>query len=240
MLASTLPPMLRATRLLQLIDVLRRHRFPVSGTVLARETGVSLRTLYRDIATLQAQGARIEGEAGVGYVLRPGFMLPPLMFSEDEIEALVLGSRWVASRADPRLGEAARQALARIAAVLPEDLRHGLESNALLVGPASTPGSADEPHLALLRQAIRTERKLVLSYRDLQDLRTTRTVWPFALGFFDGARVLAAWCELRQGFRHFRADRIDALTVSDIRYPARRQGLLKQWRAEKGIADPGS
>src|SRR5262245_23635780 len=106
--------MSRAQRLLDLIQVLRRHRFPVRGAALARELGVSLRTLYRDIEALKAQGARIDGEAGVGYVLRPGFMLPPLMFSEDEIEALVLGSRWVASRADAPLGKAARNALAKI------------------------------------------------------------------------------------------------------------------------------
>ena len=114
---------MRAQRLLDLIQVLRRHRQPVTGAALADELGVSLRTLYRDIATLQAQGATIDGEPGIGYVLRPGFMLPPLMFSEDEIAALVLGSRWVADRADTPLGMAASNALAKIAAVLPPDLR---------------------------------------------------------------------------------------------------------------------
>src|SRR5271154_3739248 len=100
--------MSRSDRLLELVQALRRRRRPVSGRTLADELGVSLRTLYRDVATLQAQGADIAGEAGVGYVLQPGFLLPPLMFSEDEIEALVLGSRWVADRADNRLGAAAR------------------------------------------------------------------------------------------------------------------------------------
>ncbi len=156
--------MSRSERLLGLIQVLRRHRRPVSGRALAAETGISLRTLYRDIATLQAQGADIEGEPGLGYVLRPGFMLPPLMFSEDEIEALVLGSRWVARRADDRLGDAARNALAKIAAVLPDDLRQGLDANALLVGPgqAVAGGSID---LAAVRRAIRGERKLAIAYR---------------------------------------------------------------------------
>ena len=107
--------MSRAERLLELIQTLRRFRHPVSGAALAEELGVSLRTLYRDIQSLKAQGARIEGEPGLGYILRPGFMLPPLMFSEDEIEALVLGSRWVADRGDTRLGEAARNALTKIA-----------------------------------------------------------------------------------------------------------------------------
>src|SRR6516225_364885 len=105
--------MSRAERLLDLIQILRRHRRPVAGKLLAEELGISLRTLYRDIASLQAQGAGIEGEAGIGYVLKPGFMLPPLMFSEEEIEALVLGSRWVAERGDQRLAAAAKNALAR-------------------------------------------------------------------------------------------------------------------------------
>src|SRR5690554_2465098 len=118
--------MSRAERLLDLIQILRRHRQPVAGGALAKELGVSLRTLYRDIGTLQAQGAHIEGEPGLGYILKPGFMLPPLMFSEDEIEALVLGSRWVAGHGDTRLAEAGRNALAKIAAVLPRDLREAL------------------------------------------------------------------------------------------------------------------
>lgn len=125
--------MSRAERLLDLIQLLRRYRYPVSGAALAAELGISVRTVYRDIATLQAQGAEIAGEAGVGYVLRPGFLLPPLMFSEEEIEALVLGSRWVAERADNRLGAAARNALVKIGAVLPSDLRDTLNASALMV-----------------------------------------------------------------------------------------------------------
>lgn len=114
--------MSRAQRLLDLIQILRRHRRPVAGAALASELGVSLRTLYRNVASLQAQGADIAGEAGLGYVLRPGFTLPPLMFNVEEIEALALGSRWVAARADSPLAGAARNALAKIAAVLPADL----------------------------------------------------------------------------------------------------------------------
>src|SRR5690349_23533862 len=130
--------MSRAQRLLDLIQVLRRHRHPVSGALLAEATGVSLRTLYRDIDTLKAEGCHIDGEAGIGYVLRPGFMLPPLMFTEEEIEALVLGCRWVSERADTPLGDAAHNAIAKIAAVLPEDLRESLEASNLLIGPAET------------------------------------------------------------------------------------------------------
>src|SRR6266700_1831884 len=129
--------MSRAERLLDLIQILRRHRQPVSGQALADELDISLRTLYRDIASLLGQGAGIEGEAGVGYILTP------LMFSEEEIEALVLGSRWVAKRGDARLGAAAQNALAKIAAVLPADLRDQLEASALLVGPGAAIAAGD-------------------------------------------------------------------------------------------------
>src|SRR3954447_6282126 len=125
--------MSRAQRLLDLIQLLRGYRRPVSGAVLAEVLGISLRTLYRDIDTLNAQGARIDGEPGVGYVLRPGFMLPPLMFSQEELEALVLGSRWVGERTDTALKHAANNALAKIAAVLPPDLRHAVDAPSLLI-----------------------------------------------------------------------------------------------------------
>jgi predicted DNA-binding transcriptional regulator YafY len=221
--------MSRSERLLDLIQSLRRHRRPVSGKTLADELGVSIRTLYRDIATLQGQGAPIEGEAGLGYVLKPGFMLPPLMFSDEEIEAIVLGSRWVAKQPDRRLSDAAINALAKIAAVLPDDLRDGMDASALLVGP---PAVADEGiDLAIVRKAIRDERKLGFSYSDAAGTASERVVWPFALGFFDKVRVVVAWCEMRRDFRHFRADRIAHLTTTETRYPRRRQALLREWRA---------
>jgi predicted DNA-binding transcriptional regulator YafY len=225
--------MSRAQRLLDLVQILRRHRNPVSGRALADELDVSLRTLYRDIVTLQAQGARIDGEPGLGYVLRPGFMLPPLMFTEEEIEALVLGSRWVAKRADARLGAAARDALAKIAAVLPADLRDDLDASTLLV--AAEPTAAGDAELATVREAIRRERKLDITYRDVKNAESARRIWPFAVGFFDRARIVAAWCEVRKGFRHFRTDRIVALHPTEIRYPRRRQALLKEWREAEGI-----
>jgi len=228
--------MSRSQRLLDLIQILRRYRRPVSGQVLAGELGVSLRTLYRDIATLQAQGASIEGEAGIGYVLKPGFMLPPLMFSEDEIEALVLGSRWVSKRADPRLALAASNALAKIAAVLPQDLREDLDSSALLVGTSSTETPGVD--LAAIRAAIRSERKLSFAYTDAVGAGSRRVVWPFALGFFEKVRVLVAWCETRQDFRHFRTERMAELVVTETRYPRRRQVLLKEWKIAEGINHP--
>src|ERR1700674_1960360 len=171
--------MSRAQRLLDLIQILRRHRFPAAGTTLADELGISLRTVYRDIETLKAQGAHIDGEPGVGYVLRPGFMLPPLMFSEEEIEAIVLGLRWVADRADVALGSAARNALAKIAAVLPQDLKISLDTSSLLVGPGNAVAAGDA-ELPTIRLAIRTERKLRIFYVDGRGRDSKRTIWPFA------------------------------------------------------------
>lgn len=228
--------MSRANRLLDLLQVLRRHRRPVSGQVLADELGISLRTLYRDVETLKAQGAHIEGEAGVGFVLRPGFMLPPLMFTPDEIEAIVLGSQWVAKRADTAMAAAARNALAKISAVMPEDLRELLDAAGVMVGPGS-PVIGSEINLGPLREAIRAERKLVIGYTDAQGAVSQRTIWPFALAFFDQVRVLVAWCETREDFRHFRCDRIGKLRTLTARLPRRRRALLKAWREKEGVLE---
>jgi predicted DNA-binding transcriptional regulator YafY len=225
----------RSERLLELIQVLRRHHWPVSGQTLADELGVSLRTVYRDIQTLIGQGASIDGEAGIGFVLRPGFVLPPLMFSDEEIEALVLGSRWVAQRTDEPLARAARNVVAKIAAVLPDDLRDAIEDTGLLAGPAPEPQPTD---LTPIRAAIRAEQKLVLHYADRKGEHTRRTVWPIALGYFEHAQVLAAWCELREDFRHFRTDRILGLRQTNTRYPERRRALMKTWQEIEGISRP--
>ncbi|HZU90187.1 MAG TPA: YafY family protein [Stellaceae bacterium] len=229
--------MSRSARLLGLLQALRRYRRPVSGRVLAAELQVSLRTLYRDIAALVAQGAPIAGEAGVGYVLRPGFLLPPLMFSAEEIEALVLGMRWVERRGDPALAKAAGDALAKIAAILPSDLREEADSSGLMAASfANEPGERID--LAGLRRAIRAEHKIRIDYVNAAGIASKRVVWPIALAFFDRVRILAAWCELRQDFRHFRTDRIAALAALGARYPRRRRALLKEWRTGLGLAEP--
>ena len=229
--------MSRSERLLDLLQVLRRYRQPVSGAALAEELGVSVRTLYRDVKSLAATGVPIEGEAGIGYVLRPGYTLPPLMFTEEEIEAVVLGSRMVAAQtSDAPLAKAARNALAKITAVLPEERREEVESLGLLSAPRKllAPDGVDPSRL---RQAIRRERKLWISYGDETGKHTERRVWPIALSFYDRTRLLVAWCELRQDFRHFRTDRIAAMVETDERYPRRRRVLMKEWRAVEGVPD---
>lgn len=228
--------MARSQRLLELIQVLRRHHHPVTGQALADELGISLRTIYRDVQTLIGQGAPIDGEAGLGFILRPGFVLPPLMFSDEELEALVLGLRWVAQRTDASFEHAAMNALAKIAAVLPDDLRNNVEGIGLIPFPSRDADAKLD--LAPIRAAIRSEQMVVLDYADVKGQHTRRTIWPIALAFFERSRVLAAWCELRQDFRHFRIDRIIALNETGRRYPQRRRALMKQWREIEKIAEP--
>lgn len=228
--------MTRAQRLLALLQALRRRRLAVKGEQLAAELGVSLRTLYRDIATLREQGARIEGEPGLGYVLQPGFLLPPLMFTQDEIEALVLGGRWVARHGDAGIAAAAREAVAKIAAVLPPAARRTLDTTALLVAGARDPAPA-EADMAPIRAAIRAGVKLGFSYRAADGKTSQRTVWPLALGFMERVRMLVAWCELRQDYRHFRLDRIGDLTVGHEPYPGDRHAMLRTWRIVEGIPE---
>jgi len=222
--------MSRSARLLDLVQILRRHRQPVSGQTLAEELEISLRTLYRDINTLIGQGAPIEGEAGIGYVLKPGYLLPPLMFAEEEIEALVLGSRWVVKNGDRKLADAATNALAKISAILPDHLRDEADESGLVAGPSRVDQAPVD--LGDLRDALRRECKVDFTYRDAESRPSTRIVWPIAITFYDRARVLAAWCELRQDYRHFRLDRMSDLHVQESRYPRRRRVLMKEWRAQ--------
>lgn len=229
--------MSRTARLLDLLQLLRNRSTPITGPALAQELGISIRSLYRDIATLQAQGADVVGEPGLGYVLRPGFTLPPLMFSADEIEAIVLGSRWVAARADDgRLSQSALQALSKIMAVLPAELRDRAEATNLLVARLGLTLSSIDA--GVIRLAIRNECKLVIAYRGPDGAETERTIWPFLIGFFEQARVVAGWCELREDYRHFRIDRITRLEATAIRYPRRRAVMLKAWRAQQNVPPP--
>ena len=195
----------RTQRLFAVMDGLRRHRRPVTAAALASEQRVSVRTIYRDIQTLIDLGAPIDGEAGLGYLLRPGFFLPPLMFDEDELEALVLGARWVERQPDEALAKAARNALAKIATAAPDDLRDVMAQSGLWAH--SWNQIAPAVSLPAIRDAIRREHKLSIAYRDQTDTPTKRVIWPIGLAFYDSKHAIVAWCELRQDFRFFRADR---------------------------------
>jgi predicted DNA-binding transcriptional regulator YafY len=216
--------------LFELMQALRRHRGTVSGAALASETGVSLRTIRRDIATLQSLGARIEGEAGVGYILRPGFLLPPLSFSEEELQALVAGAQWVSRQTDDALAFAAQNALAKIGAVLPSDMRRVLDDDALYVARKKEDSSGLD--LARIRQAMRDQRKLRITYTDQAGAASERTIWPIMLGYVESRRFVAGWCELRRDFRLFRGDRIVTVEFLQERYSSNRRHLVKQWRAQ--------
>jgi predicted DNA-binding transcriptional regulator YafY len=224
--------MARTTRLLALLQILRGKSRPVTAAALAAELEVSERTLYRDIAELSAQGAPIYGEAGIGYVLRPGLFLPPLMLSEDETEAVVLGLRYVDQRGDADLAKAAADALAKIAAVLSPATQEALQNPTALPGPSGWGFPINEVDLTALRRAIRSQAKLRIDYEDAGGARTNRVIWPIALGFMNEARALVAWCELRQGYRTFRSDRIASAQETGERYKGRRSILLQGWRAQ--------
>lgn len=227
--------MSRAERLLDLIEEFRRRRRPVSGKDLAQAMGISIRTLYRDIASLRALGADIEGEAGVGYVLRSGFLLPPIMFAAEEVDALVLGALWVADKADAPLGEAARKAMARLTAIMPIELVDRVEAQYVVVGQ-SEHSNQEAIDMAVVRQTIHKEHKLLIHYCDAKGKSSERIIWPFMLIYFNGGRLISAWCELRNSIRHFRTDRIEAFSEISLRYPSRRHELVKLWREAESCA----
>jgi predicted DNA-binding transcriptional regulator YafY len=214
----------RADRLFEIIQLLRRK-----PTVKARELSealeVSERTIYRDMQDLIASGVPIEGEAGVGYVLKAGFDLPPLMFKEQEIEALVLGARIVESWADAELAEAASDAIAKIEAVIPDRLR-GYMANTALLAPLSHHMEPLSFDLAELRRAARSQLKVHFRYTDVLRQRTERTVRPLSLAYFGPVWILAAWCELREDFRTFRLDRIEGFEVTAERFRPERGKTL--------------
>ena len=205
--------MRRADRLFQIIQTLRRRRI-VTAAYLAEELEVSERTIYRDMRDLSLSGVPILGEAGVGYALPAGFDLPPLMFTEEELEALVLGARMVESWGDPKLAASARRALSKVEVVLPERLRlQGSEPP--LFAPARHMASETAEKLELLRGAIKARRKLIMTYESVNDQRTERTVHPLCLFFWGTVWTFAAWCTLRQDFRHFRVDRVEEAHSSE-------------------------
>ncbi len=208
--------MRRADRLFEIIQLLRRKDL-VRARDLAEELEVSERTIYRDIQDLMTSGVPIEGEAGVGYVLKAGFDLPPLMLKESEIEALILGARIVESWADPELANAASDVIAKVEAVLPDRLRTYMAEVALLA-PSEHFMEPITFELADLRRAIRERHVLSFGYRDAAGDVTERTVRPLSLAYFGPVWLLAAWCDLRENFRTFRLDRISNFALGEHKF----------------------
>jgi predicted DNA-binding transcriptional regulator YafY len=222
--------MRRADRLFDIIQALRGAKQPVTAASLAERLEVTVRTVYRDIACLQARRVPIEGAAGIGYVLRRGFDLPPLMFTSEEIDAVAIGVAMLRRLPDPALQDAAASVLAKIAAVLPGAAQAELDAAPFYVseGSASAPACVD---LSEIRSAIRGRRKLRLAYIDEHGRSTRRTVWPIALAYYVDVTLIAAWCELRADYRHFRIDRITRLTILDEPFSDDDARLLTGWQA---------
>jgi len=198
----------------------------VTAAQLAVELAVSERTVYRDIAELMAQGAPVEGSAGLGYILKPGHFMPPLMFAREEVEAIVLGLHYVDQRGDEVLKTASAAALAKIVAVLPPQAGATLDAPLAMPGPPAPSFPDNVVELSRLRAAIRAQRRLEIVYADAAGSSSRRVVWPVQIGFMDSARVLAAWCELRKAFRTFRTDRI-LEAKEGAHYPGRRSELMR-------------
>lgn len=225
----------RSERLLALMQALRRRRRPVTGAVLAEEMGVSLRSLYRDIETLKSMGAAIDGEAGIGFQLRADYFMPPLMFSDEEVEALVLGLRLLMQGPDREMAHNARDASSKIAAVLPAERRNEMEYVGLFAVP---PYGIPLPNpLADLRRALREERQIRLGYRDKQGQISERTIYPVALGYFENHQALVAFCTLRQDFRTFRVDGMQSVALLTETLPEPRRSLFHRWRSAHKLPD---
>mgnify|MGYP001805999846 CR=1 FL=1 len=208
--------MRRAERLFQIVQIIRGRRLS-TARFLAERLEISERTVYRDVADLMAQGVPIEGEAGVGYRMRAGFDLPPLMFTRDEAQALVASVRVARSRLDVALAAQADAALSKILAVLPPAARAAAESLAIYA-PTTGLDLATRERLRVLRQAVEARQWVQLTYRDLKDRRSERRVRPLGCFFWSEVWTLAAWCEVRAGFRNFRVDRIDQLQALDAHF----------------------
>ncbi len=228
--------MSRSQRLLDLLQLFRCHKYPVSAEHLADKLNVSVRTIYRDIATLQAQGADIQGEAGVGYILKPTFTLPPLMFSTSELEALLLGASWIAKQGDNEFENAAKNAIAKISAVLPPDHKAKFSEDVFRVASVQEEGAKNE-QLSEIKHAIKQQKRAKIQYLDLKNNRSERVIWPLLVGLFQQHRVLVAWCENKDAFRHFRLDRIEQWYSYEDSYSVDRRVLIKQWQQKQGISD---
>ncbi|MAK60084.1 MAG: transcriptional regulator [Ponticaulis sp.] len=227
--------MRRTERLFQIIQMLRRYNRPVTGREIASELETSLRTVYRDMSELIAQRVPIRGEAGTGYVLDDGYDMPPLMLTADELEAAVLGAKWVAARGDDALKRGAADLIAKLTVAVPKDLQP------IIVDAGLTPvrfrsRPTDTFDVSLIRQAIRGGRKFAIDYTDEKGASSERVIWPFLLAYSEDVSIICAWCELRESFRNFRTDRVISADLQDERIPERIASLRHRWekmRAEE-------
>ncbi|TIX89805.1 YafY family protein [Rhizobium sp. P44RR-XXIV] len=220
--------MRKASRLFEIIQILRLAKGTVTAADIAERLEVTVRSVYRDIAALQAMRVPIEGERGIGYILRPGFDLPPLMFSIEEMEAIVLSLALLERTGDDELKQAAKRVSTKIAGAVPPPLRQTFEANALHAWGFAAP-SASAIDLSLVRRAIRGEEKLDLAYRDEHGRATERLIRPIALIYYAETANIVAWCELRQAIRNFRSDRIEDCQATGLRFKGEGDGLRQIW-----------
>jgi predicted DNA-binding transcriptional regulator YafY len=206
-----------ADRLFQIVLLLGRGRVLTAQT-LAERLEVSVRTIYRDIQDLAASGVPIEGEAGVGYCLRRGYQVPPLMFDQEELQALVFGADVAKAWGDAEMASAADRILAKVDAVLPDRLRPELHAHRLFV-PDARMSDAEARKLGAVREAINGRLRIFVAYRDVGDRTTERIIWPLTLAYWGSSWTLGAWCELRQDFRTFHVDRIESTQALRSSYP---------------------
>ena len=221
--------MRRADRLLQIIQILRRARGPIAASRIAEEVEVSLRTLYRDMASLESTGVPVRGEAGVGYVLEDGYDMPPLMFTVSELEAVMLGARMIDGRFDEELSRAAKDVVSKIAAVVPESLRSKLV-DAPLFAPQFVRHSEQAVDMSIVREALRQEKQVDIDYVDLSGKESKRRIFPVMISVFRNSVVVAAWCTLREDFRSFRLDGMRTFEVLEVKLPKPRKTLFAEWK----------
>lgn len=228
--------MARPDRLFRLLQAIRMMPAPITAARLAEETEVSLRSLYRDIDSLRAAGARIEGERGYGYRLIEDNALPPQTFDRIEIEAIVLGLAEVRHMGDPALAQAAASVLAKVAATLPDDREQQLFH---AISHVYRPGARYDPppHLHLVRQACWDEQALAIGYTDKGGAITERTVLPLAIVYTDHTLTLLAWCNLREAFRMFGLARMQNVRLAGTSFRPRRAVLLRNYLAELAAGD---
>jgi predicted DNA-binding transcriptional regulator YafY len=228
----------RADRLFRILQILRRRK-AVKAADMAEALDVSRWTIYRDVRDLIANGVPIDGEAGTGFILRPGFDLPPLMFNAEEIEALLLGARIVQSWADPALAKAAGEVMTKARDVLPTTLRRHIDGLTLWAPEEHhrEPISIDQ---AALRMAMREQKKIRFRYHDLNDRWSERIVWPLQMAFFGPVWLLAAWCEQRRDFRVFRLDRMSDFAMLDQRFPTERGKTAADFLKQDGTRKKAS